>query len=79
MRACGQCGKPGHNKRTCTDQQAPITATSPAIRPLTDSLDAETLEAIEWYLNSRDPKRADWIAAGRPNTTGFKALDEDQE
>ena len=74
MRVCGQCGKTGHNKRTCSVVPA---ASAPAATPST--MDAETLEAIEWYLNSRDPKRADWIAAGRPNATGFKASDEDQE
>lgn len=50
MRVCSQCGKSGHNKRTCPAKPPP--APPPYRR---GALDAETQAAIDWWLESRYP------------------------
>lgn len=69
MRACGNCGESGHNKRTCKKGDVETTSTAVAVatpaKPSTkpnhrlkgieEELDEETKEAIDWYMEKNYP------------------------
>jgi len=61
VRTCGACGEPGHNKRTCKTATItpPILAATIVAEPAgpVSGVDAETQEAIDWYLALCHP---DW-------------------
>lgn len=56
MRTCSQCGRSGHNKRTCSGAAGLASTDGPAPAPrVKEEIDAETQEAIDWYLEQRFP------------------------
>lgn len=55
MRTCSQCGRSGHNKRTCTGKLSEPTPETKVRRAINETIDAETQEAIDWYLEQRYP------------------------
>lgn len=69
MRACGNCGESGHNKRTCKKGDIKTTSAAVAVAPsakppakpnprlngVKEELDEETKEAIDWYMEKNHP------------------------
>lgn len=88
MRTCRNCGQTGHDRRNCpTIIELKTSANSPppappsteqasALKPkrkgIGDDLDAETKEAIAWYLEKQYPGFAERMK-NRPSI-----LDEDE-
>lgn len=81
-KTCSQCNEPGHNKRTCSQKAKSQTegyievvkemgAEQRSAPRRKSKLDAETQEAIEWYLDTRYPWRKELGPA--------KALTTDEE
>lgn len=56
MRTCGNCGQSGHNKRTCPSRVEAVSDTPAPKQPsISDGLDEETREAIDWYMEKQYP------------------------
>jgi hypothetical protein len=76
MRACGQCGKPGHNRRTCDSAEpsvvpapekvpAKVAAASQSSSVKDDKLDPDVQLAIDNYLETLYPGFRERRLAGR--------------
>lgn len=65
VRVCGSCGQAGHNKRTCKavvehKADARSAGNEPKPKNISDDIDEETREAIEWYMETKYPGWKEW-------------------